>query len=77
MSFLVQFLDLRLHFQVKKYILSLCCSWRGTPSITYFSRQELKTQAVRCQKGFIERSSSALIGTYLGFSLTNFDQILM
>ena len=34
MSFLVQFLDLRLHFQVRKYIVSLCCSWRGTPCST-------------------------------------------
>jgi len=46
-------------------------------SIRYFSRQELKTQVVRYQKGFFERASSVLIGTYLGFPLTDFDQILM
>ena len=27
----MQFSDLKLHFQLGKYVDSLCCSWRGTP----------------------------------------------
>ena len=31
MSFSMQFSDFKYHFQLRKYVVSLCCNWRGTP----------------------------------------------
>ena len=35
-SFLMQFSDSKLHFQLRRYVDSLCCSWRGTPCSFFY-----------------------------------------
>ena len=40
-------------------------------------RARTENSSSEVSEGFFERSSSVLIGTYIGFPLTDFDQILM